>query len=204
MKTDAPKSTAQIYESLRAAIRAGEGEEATAQEILDALGPRAFGLGVIALMAPVCLPMPPGVPTVAGLILSFFAVQLILGYKSPILPGWVKRLKIRRAKLCSGIDALERRMKFVERIAHPRWQFLTKGIGARLIGVVFLVLGLVLILPIPVLGNIPPALAASILALALAQRDGLLTLAGVAAAGLAVWFSLHVGAATASWLNDRF
>lgn len=204
MKADTRPSSSQIYDSLRAAIRAGSGEKASAQEILDALGSRAFGLGIIVLMAPVCLPMPPGVPTVAGLVLSFFAIQMILGFKTPILPGRVKRLQISRSKLVAGIDALERNLKWIERIAHPRLHFLTRGIGARLIGCVFLVLGIVLVLPIPLLGNMPPAIAASILALALAQRDGLLAIAGVIAAGLAVAFSLHVGAAAATWLNNYF
>ncbi len=83
-----------IYESLRAAIREGEGERATIDEILEALGPRAFGLSIIAIMAPVCLPMPPGAPTVAGIILASFAVQMILGFRSPWLPRWVKRRTI--------------------------------------------------------------------------------------------------------------
>lgn len=190
-----------IYGPLRAAIRSGSGEKVSAQEVLDALGPRAFGLSIIVVMAPVCLPMPPGVPTVAGVILSIFAVQLILGYKTPWLPGWVKRLDIDRKKLLNGIDELERRLVFIERIAHPRWRFMTHGFGARLIGVVFLILGLVLILPIPFLGNLPPAIAASILALALAQRDGVLALAGFAAAAAAVAFTWKLAVATVGAFN---
>lgn len=191
-----------IYEPLRAAIRKGTGEKVTAQEILDALGARAFGLGIMVLMAPVCLPMPPGVPTVAGVILCFFAVQLIIGMKIPLLPGFVKRPKFDRRKLLDSIDALERRLKFVERIAHPRWRFLTQGLGARAAGVVFLVLGLILILPIPFLGNLPPAIAASILALALAQRDGLLMLGGLAASAGAIAFTWRLALATIATLGE--
>ncbi len=193
-----------IYEPLRAAIRKGEGDTVTAQEVIDALGPRAFGLSIIVIMAPVCLPMPPGVPTVAGIILSIFAVQMILGYKSPWLPRWVKRLSINRQKLLNGIDTLERRLIWVERITHPRWKFMTSGLGARLIGVVFLILGLILIVPFPVLGNLPPAIAASVLALALAQRDGLLTFAGFAAAAAAVAFTWKLALATFGALNGYF
>jgi hypothetical protein len=193
-----------IYEPLRAAIRKGDGEKVSAQEVIDALGPRAFGLSIIVIMAPVCLPMPPGVPTVAGVILSIFAMQLIFGYKSPWLPGWVRRLKINRKKLLHGIDALERRLIWVERIAHPRWKFMTSGLGVRLIGVVFLVLGFILILPIPFLGNLPPAIAASILALALAQRDGLLAFGGFAAAAGAVAFTWKIALATVGAVNGYF
>ncbi len=193
-----------IYEPLRAAIRKGAEETVTAAEILDALGPRAFGLSIIVIMAPVCLPMPPGVPTVAGVILTIFALQLMLGFKTPWLPGWVKRHSINRKKLLNAIDTLERRLNFVERIAHPRWKFMTGGFGARIIGAVFLVLGLILILPIPFLGNLPPAIAASVLALALAQRDGLLTLAGFAAAAAAVAFTWKLALAAVGAFNGYF
>ncbi|MBY0421711.1 MAG: exopolysaccharide biosynthesis protein [Parvularculaceae bacterium] len=192
-----------IYDSLRDAIRKGEGDRVSAGEILTALGSRAFGLSIIIIMAPVCLPMPPGVPTVVGVILSLFAVQMMLGYRAPWLPGWLRRKTIAREKLLKSIDDLERRLKFVERIARPRLQFLTEGFFARLYGVVFLILGIVLILPIPFLGNIPPALAAGILALALAQRDGLLAIIGLFASLAAVVFSWQMGLAALNFLRQR-
>lgn len=193
-----------IYGPLRAAIRMGSGEKVTAAEVLEALGPRAFGLSIIVIMAPVCLPMPPGVPTIAGIILTIFAVQLILGFETPLLPNWVKRLDVDRKKLLEAIDTLERRLSFVEKIAHPRWRFMTHGFGARLIGAAFLVLGLILILPIPFLGNLPPAIAASVLALALAQRDGLLACAGFLATAGAVAFTWKLAIATVGAVSGWF
>src|SRR5690606_41810814 len=65
----------------------------------------------------------------------------------------------------------------VEAVSRPRLTFLFGGVGQRLIGVVCTVLALVLILPIP-LGNLLPATAVTVLALALVQRDGLLALLG--------------------------
>lgn len=185
-----------IYETLREAICEGAGERATAGEIIDALGERAFGLSIIVIMAPVCLPMPPGVPTVAGVILAMFAIQLILGFKRPWLPRWIRKMSITRGKLLAAIDGLEKRLAWVEGIARPRLLFMTRGLGARLIGAALLVLAGILILPIPFLGNLPPALAASILALALAQRDGLIALVGFVATVLAVTFTWTLAVAT--------
>lgn len=193
-----------IYDSLRAAIRKLGRDRVSAGDILDALGPRAFGLSIIIVMAPVCLPMPPGVPTVTGVILSIFAVQMLLGYKAPWLPRWLRNKTIGRDKLISGIDDIERRLKFVERIARPRWQNVTQGPFARLYGLVFLILGVVLILPIPFLGNIPPALAAGVVALALAQRDGALALIGLfVSAGAVVfsYFAWRFGFEAIAWLR---
>lgn len=190
-----------IYETLRDAICRSASERATAGEIIDALGERAFGLSIIVIMAPVCLPMPPGVPTIAGVILAMFAIQLILGFKRPWLPRWIRKLSITRRKLLAGIEGLEKRLAWVEAIARPRFLFMTRGLGARLIGVALLVLAFILILPIPFLGNLPPALAASILALALAQRDGLIALVGFAATVLAVLFTSTLIGATLRWVR---
>jgi hypothetical protein len=193
-----------IYDSLREAIRKLGRDRISAGDVLDALGARAFGLTIIIVMAPVCLPMPPGVPTVAGVILSIFAVQMLLGYKAPWLPRWLRNKTIGRERLINGINDIERRLKFVERIARPRLKFLTQGAFARIYGLVFLILGLVLILPIPFLGNIPPALAAGVVALALAQRDGLLALIGLLVSAGAVVFSYyawHFGFEAIAWLR---
>ncbi|HBK92723.1 MAG TPA: exopolysaccharide synthesis, exod [Parvularcula sp.] len=193
-----------IYEPLRQAIRKGDAEFVDAQEIVSALGPRAFGLSVMVVMAPVCLPMPPGVPTVAGVILGFLAIQMILGFKCPWIPKPMRRLQITRTKLLKAIDALERRLKFVERLAHPRLEFLTRGFGAQAVGIALLALAFVLILPIPFLGNLPPAIAAGILGLALAQRDGLMALFGFAATAGAIAFTWKLAIATVGLIRGYF
>ncbi len=193
-----------IYEPLRAAIRKGDAEFVDAQEVVSALGPRAFGLSVMVVMAPVCLPMPPGVPTVAGIILAFFAIQMILGFKHPWIPKSMRRLQITRTRLLNGIDTLEQRLKFVERLAHPRLEFMTQGFGSQVVGIALLALAFVLILPIPFLGNLPPAIAAGILGLALAQRDGLMALVGFAATAGAIAFTSKLAIATVSWLQGYF
>ena len=193
-----------IYEPLREAIRKGDAEFVDAQEIVEALGPRAFGLSIMVIMAPVCLPMPPGVPTVAGAVLAFFAIQMILGFKCPWIPKPMRRLQITRTKLLNGIDALERRLKFVERLAHPRLEFLTQGLGAQVAGIALLALAGVLILPIPFLGNLPPAIAAGIIGLALAQRDGLMALVGLVATAGAIAFTWKLALATVGWIRGYF
>lgn len=192
-----------IYEPLRAAIRKGDNEYVDAQEIVSALGPRAFGLSVMVVMAPVCLPMPPGVPTVAGVILAFFSIQMILGFKCPWIPKPMRRLQITRTKLLGGIDALERRLKFIERLAHPRLEFLTGGFGAQIIGIALLALALVLILPIPFLGNMPPGIAICIFGLGLIERDGLIILIAFFATVIALAVTVGMTWAIimgASWL----
>ncbi len=68
-------------------------------------------------------------------------------------------------------------------MSRPRLSFLFGSVGERAIGLVCTLLALVLILPIP-LGNILPAVAVSVLSLALVQRDGALAIFGYLLAGL--------------------
>ena len=65
-----------------------------------------------------------------------------------------------------------------ERMLRPRLSWLARPPMEWLIGAVCLLLAIVLTLPIP-LGNILPALAISVLALAILERDGLWVLYGL-------------------------
>ena len=63
-------------------------------------------------------------------------------------------------------------------------------------GAVLLILALIMMLPIPIMGNLPPALAIIVLALGLAESDGKVLLGGFLAAGLAVLFTSTLTLAT--------
>jgi hypothetical protein len=62
---------------------------------------------------------------------------------------------------------------------------------------VIFVLGFVMILPIPFLGNMPPGFAASVIAIGMTERDGLIVLIGtlvsaiaIAVASVATWAAI--------------
>jgi hypothetical protein len=66
-----------------------------------------------------------------------------------------------------------------------------------LVGLVLLLLGGIMILPIPFVGNIPPGIAATVIAIGLTERDGLLVLLGmlvsvvaIAVASVATWAAI--------------
>jgi hypothetical protein len=66
-------------------------------------------------------------------------------------------------------------------VRRPRLIWLARPPMEFAIGAVCLVLAIVLVLPIP-LGNVLPAVAISLLALAIVERDGLWVLAGLGVA----------------------
>ena len=88
-------------------------------------------------------------------------------------------------------------MRRLERYCKPRLPIVTESVGKVLVGAVILVLGAIMILPIPLLGNMPPAFAASVIALGMTERDGLVVLIGlvvsvaaVAVASAATWAAI--------------
>lgn len=156
----------------------GEGEKVSIGEIVDALDARAFGLGVLMFALPSCLPMPPGVPTVVGIVLLIVSVQMVMFRQELWLPRILSRREFPRAPLVAGLKRFQPRLQAMERIARPRLLFLSGRIGTFLIGVIVLLLAIVLILPLPPGGNLPPALACAILGMGLAERDGVIIVLG--------------------------
>lgn len=153
--------------------------------MMEVFGGRALG-GLLLIFGLACtLPLPPGGTTIFGLPLCLLAPQLLFGARAPWLPARVRQGAIATADLQRGLPRVLPWLRRVESISRPRLDFLLSPIGQRLIGLVCTLLALVLILPIP-LGNMLPATAVTVLALALVQRDGALALLGYALAVVSV------------------
>jgi hypothetical protein len=172
---------------------AGEGERVYVRDMMEALKGRAFGVAALAFALPVCLPMPPGVPTVMGAALLIVSVQMIFGRDTLWLPGFIMRRSIDREKLKAAIAKIRPRLEKLERAAKPSMLFLTGDVGRRFFGVVMLALAIMLILPIPFFGNMPLGFAAAILALGLIERDGYFVLAGLLATVVAFVITGSIG-----------
>ena len=179
-------NTSDIIRALPSII---EGDTITLDGLMKALGNRAFGMALLLFSLPSCLPMPPGIPTLCGIMLVVVAIQLTLGLPSVALPSWLGKRTISKDLLSGIADKTAPIIAKLEGMFHPRWPFLTHGIAKQFLGIMVLLLGGVMILPIPLLGNLPPAFAAAILGIALVERDGVLILFGHLAAAAAVIFT---------------
>jgi hypothetical protein len=158
---------------------AGAERDSTVAELVESFGSRAFG-AILFIFAVACaLPLPPGASTVFGAPLVLLAPQVALGARAPWLPEAVRRRRIAAGDLRRVSERVFPWLERIEKVSRPRLSLLFGPVGDRVIGVVCTVLALVLILPIP-LGNVLPAAAVALLALALVTRDGLLALAGYA------------------------
>lgn len=151
-------------------------------DLLDAFGNRAYGALIFIFAAPNVLPVAmPGVSAILGAPLLFLTWQLAAGRANPWLPALIRNRSLVRRDferlIRVGIPWLQR----IERMIRPRLLGLTEPLPQRLVGVVALTLATIIFLPIP-LGNVLPGFALALLALGILERDGIVVLAGLAAA----------------------
>lgn len=164
----------------------GESERISIGDIIAMLDARGFGLATLLFALPSCVPMPPGVPTVVGVALLIISLQMVMGLKDLWLPRALTRRSFSRPALVGGLNRIRPRIEAIEKVAKPRLLWMTGPIATRLVGLVILILALVLILPLPPGGNFPPAFAAAVLGLGLAERDGWIVGLGLAASTVAL------------------
>lgn len=154
-------------------------ERITVAELVERFGGRAMGALLLVFGLLCLLPLPPGATTLFGLPLLLLAPQLVIGRHAPWLPQRVRLRQVPLDDMRARLPRLIRWLRRIEAVSQPRLTFLFGPVGERLIGAVCTVLAFVLILPIWG-GNLLPALAVSVLSLALILKDGLLALLGYA------------------------
>jgi len=175
MKADAKRLA--LSEVLRALSDDTSRARISVADLLNALGDRALGALLFIFAVPNVLPTPPGTSAILGAPLVFLALQLTLG-RNPWLPALITQ----RSMLREDFQALIRRiapwLEKAEKLLRPRLSGLSVPPMEYVVGFVCLLLALTLMLPIP-LGNMLPALAISLMALGVLERDGLWVLAGL-------------------------
>jgi hypothetical protein len=167
-------------------IAAGEGARVGFRDVLADLRHRAFGFTLLIFALPCCLPMPPGIPTICGIAVLIIALNMIAVRQRLWLPSAIADKSIARADLARMVERVVPYLQRLERYCKPRLAIVTEAPGKVLIGILLFVLGFIMILPIPLIGNIPPGIAASVLAIGMTERDGLVVLVGAALSTIAI------------------
>lgn len=178
-----PERTSEV---LRDLVQEGQSERITFGEILIELRHRAIGFALLIFALPCCLPMPPGIPTVCGVAIVIIAVNLIAGRQRLWLPRVITAKTVSRPDLKRMVDRWLPYLERLEKVCKPRFPIVTDPVGKVLIGMVIFALGFIMILPIPFLGNMPPGFAASVIAIGMTERDGLVVLIGTVASAAAI------------------
>ena len=179
----------------------------TVGAMVDSLGRSGHGLILLMLALPSFIPIP-GLPTglVFGVALMLVAVQMIRGQQTVALPGWIRRQTLPCSAMLTIVKKLDTWMQSLERLLRPRLHALTEGAAIAIVGLLVLVMGATLLLPVP-FGNQGPAFAVVVFAFGIMEKDGLAIIAGavLAAIGFAWNVALVVfGVAITEWVWGLF
>ncbi|WP_338764264.1 exopolysaccharide biosynthesis protein [Massilia sp. METH4] len=149
-------------------------------DLLTALADRALAALIFVFACPNVLPTLPGTSAILGAPLVILAAQLAFARK-PWLPAFIASRSMARGDFQSLIGKIVPWLRKAERMLRPRGSAWALPPMEYVVGLVCLLLAIVVLLPIP-LGNMLPALAISMLALGILERDGVWIVAGLATA----------------------
>ncbi|WP_339158705.1 exopolysaccharide biosynthesis protein [Methylobacterium bullatum] len=185
-------------------LAAQETDRLTIGDIVAVLKDRAFALLIVILGLPNCLPMPPPIPLVCGLLLLLVAVQITAGMSAP----WLPRVLLSRSIARSDVERAAKRavplLRRLERWSRPRMSLFETGLGMRTVGLILLTLSLALVVAAPLVGQIPLGLAICLVGLGLVERDGLLVVMGLGVGAVGVLLNAGFVYAIVSGLMSLF
>lgn len=145
----------------------------TYQDLVYALGERAFGVVLLFFSLPILLPLAvvPGISLVFSLPILIFSVQMICKRKSLWLPSSIAHNTISRKTISLMIKVAVPYLRMLEHISKPRWLWMTSSIMEVINGISLLFLSILLMLPIPFSNFIFGGIIL-LFSLGIAEKDG--------------------------------
>lgn len=174
-------------------------ERVTLGELIEALGPRGYGVLIVLFALPNLLPIYiPGLSPIFGFPLMIICAQLAYGLPTPRLPAFLTRRSMKRSDLRMIVARALPWIQRVERWVKPRPSVVTSRLGERLVGAYGVVLCCVIVIPLP-FTNGPPSLACLIMAMGMMEEDTRTILAGAAFGIVGIVIGLSI-IGSVSWL----
>ncbi|MEO1703294.1 MAG: exopolysaccharide biosynthesis protein [Pseudomonadota bacterium] len=165
-----PRALSQVLEELAARQ---SGRDVSVRTIRDALADRSFATFLLLTCLFNLLPFPPGSTLILGIPVIAVAVQMVLGMKTVWLPRFFLNMSLNAKTFSKLTTVILPRMRRLEQVIRPRfWPFANRKMAERMIGIIALLFGIFVFVPLP-FTNWLPALAGAICALALSERDGI-------------------------------
>lgn len=154
-----------------------EGETVTLDWVLAQLHERAFGLFLLVLALPCCIPFLYGVPQVVALPLMFVSAQILFGRRVPWLPQRLGARSVSKASLENLASRAGPWLRRIEAVSRPRVEALTRTPLDRVVGQALVLFSASILVPLPGTNTVP-GIAVVIVAMGLLQRDGILVILG--------------------------
>ena len=155
-------------------------------DLLKDFGPAAFGMLLFLGVLPAFIPVPGVGGAVGGPLVILVGVQLLLGMRKLWLPGFLSRRGPHRSAMMRFRQRMAPWLRRLEKLVRPRMTaFLDNRIALSFTGLLLVLLGVLLALPIP-FTNYVFGFLLLLFAFALLERDGALLLVAWIAGGIAV------------------
>ncbi|WP_313494842.1 exopolysaccharide biosynthesis protein [Pseudoxanthomonas mexicana] len=155
-------------------------------DLLKDFGPAAFGMLLFLGVLPAFIPVPGVGGAVGGPLVILVGVQLLLGMRKLWLPGFLARRGPHRSAMMRFRQRMAPWLRRLEKLVRPRMTaFLDNRIALSFTGLLLVLLGVLLALPIP-FTNYVFGFLLLLFAFALLERDGSLLLVAWIAGGIAV------------------
>ncbi|MEL1263836.1 exopolysaccharide biosynthesis protein [Pseudoxanthomonas putridarboris] len=163
-------------------------------DLLKDFGPAAFGMLLFLGVLPAFIPVPGVGGAVGGPLVILVGVQLLLGMRKLWLPGFLARRGPHRSAMMRFRQRMAPWLRRLEKLVRPRMTaFLDNRLALCFTGLLLVLLGVLLALPIP-FTNYVFGFLLLLYALALLERDGALMLvAWVSGAAAIVVFGFLSG-----------
>ena len=174
-------------------------------DVFAGLGKRSFGMLLFISSLPAFIPIPGVGGAISGPLVVMIGMQLLVGLRRPWLPRFVARRGPHRRAMASFRDRIAPWLARLERAVRPRAAaLLDHRLASAMTGLLLILLGLLLALPIPFTNYLFGGLLL-LFAFALLERDGLLmALAWVFGSVAVAVFGVLSGtlaAAAADWID---
>lgn len=174
-------------------------------DLFAGLGKRSFGMLLFVSTLPAFIPIPGLAGALSGPLVVLVGLQLLVGLRRPWLPGFIARRGPRRSSMVRFRDRLAPWLARLERVVSPRLPaLLDHRLASLMSGLQLVVLGVLLLLPLP-FTNILFGVLLLLFALALLERDGRLMavawLAGAIAIAVFGVLSGALAAEAARWVD---
>ncbi|CUH81828.1 Exopolysaccharide synthesis, ExoD [Tritonibacter multivorans] len=189
-----------ISDRLEQLVSDANAESVSLHWILERLHERAFGLFLLILALPCCIPFLYGIPQIVALPLMFVSAQILIGRRVPWLPQNLGARTVAATGLRGLSDRAGPWLRRIEAVSRPRLSFLTKPPADRLLGAALVLFSASILVPLPGTNTVP-GFAVVVVAMGLLQRDGLLVIAGSVIGTAWIGTLLFAGATLASLIK---
>jgi hypothetical protein len=143
--------------------------------LTDRMGDRIFGMLLILISVFSAIPF---VSSIAGLLITFLGIQMVIGRKIAWLPSLILDHELHGKSVVLALKTFEPKIRTLERYIRPRIPCSEAFIFDRVNGLFIAILGIIIAIPLP-FTNIIPAIVVGVMGLGLIERDGLVQICAV-------------------------